>query len=353
MRRAVFAVTTEGAVLARRTTQVLDGDNRLFLKRGTEAGPCGAECFDRLSEAVTAAFPVYDALIFIMAAGIAVRMIAPHVVSKLSDPAVVVMDERGRHVISLLSGHIGGANVLAGQLAGALGAEAVITTATDVEELLAVDVLASEYALSPWPKSEIKALNSALLRGERIRYYIDGSLARADFYRKEFQKHGIEAEFIAPAGSLELKTPAALVTLQEREKREGILYLRPRRLIAGVGCRKGVDAKKIMDALRTACGRIGRETGDISLFASTVLKSAEPGLLQTAESLGKEIRFFENESLQAVIERYGLSESDFVKRQLGIGNVCEAAALACVQSGRFALTKTKFDSVTVALVWEK
>lgn len=353
MRTAIFAVTEQGASLAWRTVQALDGESRVFLKKGTETGHHGAKCFERLSEVVREAFLQYDALIFIMAAGIAVRMIAPHIVSKLSDPAVVVMDERGLHAISLLSGHIGGANLLARQLAAALGAEAVITTATDVEELLAVDALAAEYALRPCPKSEIKALNGALLKGEQVEYDIDSSLPRAGFFQQGFRKHGIEAKLIASAEFSKIKAPATIVTLQEPEKREGILYLAPRRLIAGVGCRRGTPAEAVTEALSLACERIGRGAEDISLFASTALKSDETGLLQAASALGKEIVFFENERLQAVIEQYGLTESDFVKRTIGIGNVCEASALACVQEGRFALTKTKFGAVTVALVWEK
>ena len=333
MRTAIFAVTEQGASLAWRTAQALDGESQVFLKKGTETGHSGAKCFERLSEVVREAFLQYDALIFIMAAGIAVRMVAPCIVSKLSDPAVVVMDERGLHAISLLSGHIGGANLLARQLAAALGAEAVITTATDVEELLAVDALAAEYALRPWPKSEIKALNGALLKGEQVAYYIDSSLPRARFFQWGFQKHGIDAMLMGGAEFSKIKAPATIVTLQKPEKREGILYLAPRRLIAGVGCRMGIQAEAVVDALSLACERIGREMEDISLFASTVLKSDEMGLLQAVSSLGKEIVFFGNEHLQAVIEQYGLTESDFVKRTIGIGNVCEAAALACAGEG--------------------
>ena len=353
MRSAIFAVTERGAELALRTARTLDGESHIFLKEGTKAANNNAQHFKVLGEAVAETFHRYDALIFIMAAGIAVRMIAPHLASKLSDPAVVVMDEAGRHVISLLSGHVGGANHLARELSGALGAEAVITTATDVERLLAVDVLASEYALRPWPKSEIKSLNSALLEGKEIGYYIDPELPGAEFYRKCFKKHNIAAISIDQSGFGSIKAPAALVTSKEPEPRNGILYLTPRRLIAGVGCRKGVPKDAVVEALRTACDRIHRKPSDISLLASTEVKSNEECLLQAANDLGKEIRFWDSSSLQSVINRYGLTESDFVRNTIGVGNVCEAAALACVENGRFALSKTKFGPVTVSLVWEK
>lgn len=353
MRSAVFAVTGRGANLALRTSRVLDGESIVFLKEGTKSGNNDAQHFKVLGEAVAEAFPRYDALIFIMAAGIAVRMIAPHIKSKLTDPAVVVMDEAGQHVISLLSGHIGGANHLTLELAAALGAEAVITTATDVERLSAVDVFASECALRPWPKPEIKTLNSALLEGKSIGYYIDSELPGAEFYRQRFLKHKINAVTVDESSFDSIKTPAALITSKEPPLQEGILYLTPRRLIAGVGCRRGVSSDTVMEALIAACDRIGRDIKDISIIASTDVKSDEEGLLTAAMSLEKNIRFWDADSLQAVINRYSLTESAFVRNTIGVGNVCEAAALACVQSGRFALTKTKFGPVTVALVWEK
>lgn len=353
MRSAIFAVTERGAGLALRAALALDGESRIFLKEGTNASNNNAQHFKVLGEAVAEAFHGYDALIFIMATGIAVRMIAPHLAGKLSDPAVVVMDEAGQHVISLLSGHIGGANQLTRELSEALGAEAVITTATDVERLLAVDVLASECALRPWPKSEIKSLNSALLEGNAIGYYIDSELPGAEFYRKCFLKHKIDVISVKECEFDSIIAPAALVTAKEPHPRGGILYLTPRRLIAGIGCRRGVSSDTIMEALTAACHMIHREPSDISLLASTDVKSDEEGLLQAAASLGKSIRFRDADSLQSTIERYGLTESDFVRNTIGVGNVCEASALACVEKGRFALAKTKFGSVTVALIWEK
>ena len=105
-------------------------------------------------------------------------MIAGSLQSKLQDPAVLVLDEEARHVISLLSGHIGGANELTRELAASLGADPVITTATDVQKKLAVDVVAARLALRPCPKEQIKCFNRAVLEGEEIRYVIDAKLSR-------------------------------------------------------------------------------------------------------------------------------------------------------------------------------
>ena len=353
MRCAVMAVSSHGAVLSRKVRDALDGDVDIYVnEKYMASAPDGAKPYRRLSEYVGEVFHRYDAVIFLSAAGIAVRMIAPFLVSKLEDPAVLVMDERGRHVISLLSGHIGGANLLARQLADSLGGEAVITTATDVEGMLAPDVAASGLALRPWPKDQIESCNSALLRGEAIRYSVDPSLPQAGFYFSHLEEYGLS---VSMGKETELPSDGwrVFITREPGESREGLLYLIPRRLIAGIGCRQGTPEELIRKALESACSRIGRVISDIDLFASAWVKEKEPGLLALAKSLGREIRFFGNSVLQQQIDAYELRESSFVKRQIGVGNVCEAAALACVKAGRFALPKTKYEKVTVAMIWEK
>lgn len=294
MRAAIFSLTPRGAMLAERISSALDGSQSF----------CKGRDFDRLRPLVDDTFNRFDALIFIGAIGIAVRMIAPHVVSKLSDPAVVCLDERGRHVISLLSGHIGGANELARKIAALIDGEAIITTATDVEQLPAIDSL---DGLTPVPKDAIKMINRAILEGRRV-----------------------------------------IVTDGETE-----LELMPRKLIAGIGCRRGVSSDEIATAVDAACAMIDQSSARIDRIATVDIKKDEAGLIKYAATLGREIKFFDVATLRATVERYQLAESAFVKEKIGVGNVCEAAALSSVERGRFALTKTKFDGVTVALIWEK
>lgn len=297
MRAAIFALTPRGATLAERVAALLDG-SRTFVK---------GRDFDRLRPLVDENFNRFDALIFIGAIGIAVRMIAPHLVSKLSDPAVICLDERGRHVISLLSGHVGGANGLARKIAAHIDGEPVITTATDVEHLPAIDAITSEIGLTPFPKEAIKVINRAVLDGERV---------------------------FVTAG-------------------DTVLDLIPQRLIAGIGCRRGISSAEIAAAVEAACSMIEQSSARIGLIATVDIKRDEAGLIEYAATLGREIKFFDVATLRSTVERYQLTESAFVKEKIGAGNVCEAAALSCVERGRFALTKQKFDGVTVALIWEK
>ena len=296
MRTAIISLTRNGGRVA----------TKIAAKVGGQTFAKGKD-YENLPALVGEIFGIFDGLIFVCAAGIVVRMIAPHIVSKLSDPAVVVVDERGQNVISLLSGHIGRANELALEIAKALEANPVITTATDVEGKFSVDGIASRLGLVPEPKDAIKAINGAILRGEEV--YVTAGDVR--------------------------------------------LNLIPQNLIAGVGCRRGTSSLKIFEAIQRACAMIHQPIERVKLLASAQAKQDEPGLLSLAEVMGLEIKFFSPEELQKKIDEYKLAESKFVTRMVGVGNVCEAAALCCTEDARFALPKTTFKGVTVALLWEK
>lgn len=295
MRIAILAVTEKGFELAEKISAGIGG--KIFYK---------GRDFERMKNFVEEIFTKFDALIFICAAGIAVRMIAPHIVSKLSDPAVIVVDERGKNVISLLSGHVGGANELTLKISAQMDANPVITTATDVEGKISADNFTARLGLLPEPKNAIKVINAAILRGEEI--------------------------FIT-AGDVRLN-------------------LTPKNLICGIGCRRGTSIEKISRAVNDACRRINQPVERIKIFATVDIKRDEKGLIDFVRKLGREIKFFTAADLEEKILAYKLEESDFVKKNIGVGNVCEAAAL-CVADVKFALPKTKFDEVTVALAWEK
>ena len=294
MRIAILSVTEKGYELAEKISLGIGG--QIFIK---------GRDFDRMKNFVEEIFTKFDALIFICAAGIVVRMIAPHIVSKLSDPAVIVIDERGRNAISLLSGHVGGANDLTLKICAQINSNPVITTATDVEEKFAADNFAAKFGLLPEPKDAIKAINTAILRGEEI--------------------------FIT-AGNVRLN-------------------LTPKNLICGIGCRRGVSIEKISRAVHDACKLINQPVERIKIFATVDIKRDEKNLIDFVKNLNREINFFTIDELAEKILEYKLDESDFVKKNIGVGNVCEAAAL-CVANAKFALPKTKFDEVTIALAWE-
>ena len=357
MRIAVLALTSGGAELARQMQRLLPEVPDVYVPE--KIGPEGFEVkhffnFPKFREAFSGCFTHYDVLICIMAAGIVVRTMAPLLRNKLIDPAVIVCDEQGRFAISLLSGHVGGANFLTRQLAEVIGAQPVITTATDIAGKVAPDAFAGQMALHPWPKRQIKVLNSALLDGEKIGYQASPHLPHREFYLDKLAEYKLLDE-----QEQECPYQVILCAKEELPEEEEVppqtLYLVPNRLIAGLGCRKGVDKALVHSALEQACKSIGRDVSFIDAMASVSIKAHEEGLLATAQELNVPIHFYEPKVLEQQIDAFHLLQSDFVKSKVGVGNVCEAAALReAMGSGtgvRFALLKTKYEQVTVALLW--
>ena len=350
MRCAIISVSKEGTKLLKKLNNFIEADSYVKEKY-SEFAPKKSFFYDKLSDLIGKIFNCYDAIIFICASGIAVRSIATYVNNKLYDPAVIVIDEKGKFVISLLSGHIGGANLLSKEIAKKIGGIAVITTATDVNEIIAPDLIAPILNLNPYPKSEILKFNNALLNGEKISYCIDENLIHANFYKNELNKYNIQSKIIE---SLNIDLNKYIVFITDKfENKNNILYMIPQKLVAGIGCRKGTAKEEILSALDDATKKINKDLSYINIIASSCIKKNEEGILDVAQKLKVETKFFSNEQLQSKIDEYFLEESEFVKKNIGVGNVSEASALAAVKCGKFALNKTKYEKVTVALVWEK
>ncbi|SEJ10837.1 cobalt-precorrin 5A hydrolase [Propionispira arboris] len=354
MKTAVFAVTQNGAKLADQIACQFDYD--LFVKKGRydTLSRLNFHDYDSLSNCLKDTFHSYDALIFIMATGIVVRTLAPFIIDKRSDPAVVVLDEKAQHVISLLSGHIGGANALTKKLALFLGAAPVITTATDVNEKMAVDLLAESLNLSMEPFDHLKYINAEIVQGNPVDFFIDQALTNAPYYIKKLQACQIEAKLMEIKTATCFSRSSVILTEQLNiPNGAGLLFLKPRKLAIGIGCRRDTTQAEILQAIQTACEKIGKSMYDIACIASTVVKKDEPGLIAASKTLSVPLYFYENVPMQQMIDLYSLDISPFVTKQIGIGNVCEAAVLLASQSKKILLHKTKLTKVTVAIAWEK
>lgn len=254
------------------------------------------------------AFASYRGLVFISACGIAVRAVAPHLEGKGSDPAVVVLDERGKHVISLLSGHIGGANVLAKSIARITRGQAIITTATDVAGVTAIDEWAAARDCAIENPSAVKNISAAALEGAAI---------------------GV-------AVTEELRAAPWPVTL----------WLRPRSLVLGAGCKKNTPFEKLLGAFNVFAEESGVSRLSVSAVASIDLKKEETGLIKLAESFGVPFVTFSAEQLKGVPGHF--SASGRVEATTGVDNVCERAAV--LRSGGFLLRgKTVYEGITFAL----
>ena len=196
-------------------------------------------------------------------------------------------------------------------------------------------------------------MNGALLAGDEVRYAVDVRQKRRGFWKRALAERGISCGEMTSDEAAASEGLTVFITDDDSLRSERLLCLVPRRLAAGIGCRRGVPAEALRAALEEACGRIGQDISAVSMLASAEVKKDEAGLLELASSLGVEAHFFGSDVLRETIEAYGLEESPFVRKQIGAGNVCEAAALCCLPHGKFALKKTRFTKVTVALLWEK
>jgi len=274
------------------------------------------------------AFSQSDGLLFIGAAGIAVRAVAPFLQGKAHDPAVVVMDEQGRFVISLLSGHLGGANALAKALAALTGGEAVITTATDGRGAFAVDNWAKRQGCRIPNPEKIKAVSAKALAGEAITVHttvpISGCPPAGVSISDSLDCDVWVGAEIGPAAALRIVPPV------------GVL---------GVGCKKGIGADGIERAFQTALGAWGIDPLAVSGVCSIDRKAEEPGLLAFCKEHGWELRTFSARELAAAQGEF--TPSAFVAQVTGVDNVCERAAV--LGGGTLYRKKLGKDGVTMAL----
>ena len=248
-------------------------------------------------------FPDSDALIFIGATGIAVRSIAPYVASKKSDPAVLVIDECGRFVISLLSGHLGGANELALKAAEILHAVPVVTTATDLHQRFAVDVFAKKNYCSIFNMKAAKEVSAALLAGKNVGFYsefpVEGKLPEGlvlcdeygkpvrhaqDDILKDEESFGGCGDLCRNTGSImadEAKTDCGVAVTVHTSCRPfpSTTQVVPKCLTLGMGCRKGKDAEGIAEAAQKVLDRSGLYKEAFEQIASIDLKKDEQGIL--------------------------------------------------------------------------
>jgi cobalt-precorrin 5A hydrolase len=304
---------------------------------------------------VTNAFNKYDGHVFIMSIGIVVRIIAPLIRSKLEDPAIVVVDDRGKHVVSLLSGHIGGANDLALDIAEIIRANPVITTATDVNKIVAVDVLAKEKKLFIETPQTIKTVNMALLNSKQIRLHDPYGLMAGEIQGAIDWPLATMKQKKTPAGNNVVagnnvasdKIPLVYIDDAVVDLPEGALILRPPTLIAGMGCNRNTSVEEMLNLLETVLDNYQLSRASLAGIASINLKADEPGLLALAHGLDLPLYFYDKQELNQVTEIQ--NPSAMVEKHIGVKSVCEAAAILSARHGTLVVPKQTTRNVTVAI----
>lgn len=335
----ILALTPKGAALARRLSVGLPGASAWLPK--AQAGEPGDLTFSRLADAVRQAFQGGENLVCVMAAGIVVRSIAPYLKGKDTDPAVVVVDEAGRFAISLLSGHLGGANDLARRVAEVLGGTAVITTATDVEGLPALDVLAAAHGLAIENLAGVRPIHMALLEGRPVRVVDPEGVLSGELtaYPELFT---LEPDLDR---ALTGRGPTVYVGFRERPWPPEWLRLRPKNLVAGMGCHKGTPGEELVAFITATFQRTGLSLLSLKALATIEAKKAEPGLQLAARSLGVEFLWFTATELENIPVP---NPSPAVVRHMKVASVSEAAALKA-GGVELIVTKQKAPNATLAV----
>ena len=363
---AIAGFTANGCVLAQKIANELEGARAWAPHRIAEE--VGLPGFDSVGAWTGDAFAQgCDGIVFVGACGIAVRAVAPYVASKMHDPAVVCVDEAGRWAISLLSGHVGGANDLARRIAHIVGAASVVTTATDVRGVFAIDEWAARRGLVISNPQLIKRVSGALLEGGHVGMHVGRQVSLtgelpAGFVREECAGDTDSAGDTNDAGDIRKPCPAgaapdsadAACVLRARvhigpelpgESDPDTLHLITRNVVVGVGCRRDCEPTTLQDSVEAALAGLGLAPKAVSTLATIDLKAAEPAVVELAAKHGWRLRTF---SAQALAAQGGdFASSEFVRTHVGVDNVCERA-LACCGAVR-VLNKQAHQGTTVAV----
>lgn len=346
MNTAYFYLTDEGGKLAHKLAASHPGD--IYNK-------------ENFKENLRAGFGKYDSLVCIMATGIVVRILAPLIVHKTSDPAVVVLDQKGKHAISLLSGHLGGANDLAREMAAISGGEAVITTATDVAGELSFDTFAKKYDMAIENIGQLKHISGALLAGKKVNVFTDKNVEELYPELVEEQKRGMIDIFslFDNIDNIESDIPAVVIDegfpLNEHSATTispsaPILYLRPRTICAGIGCKRNMEQKPIEEALLQTLKEEEIHPLSLKCIATIPLKSDEPGIIGTAANLNVPLKIIPTEEIEKLdISQLGIATSEFVASQTGVLSVSTACSYLASGKGEILRDKAKYKGITIAL----
>lgn len=347
MKLAIIAITRNGARLGARLHAVRPESELFVLERFDPGAGAQVTLFKgELKELVARLWNHYNGFAFIMATGIVVRMVAPHLAGKERDPAVVVLDEAGQFAVSLLAGHLGGANRLAVELAAACGGTPVITTATDVNGLTAWDEAARQAGLRVEPVAHIKHLNSLLLEGGRIAL-VDRRGRVAPLFANT---PGIVVHTTFAAALQSGATGLVFVThrlIPDLDRRPNLLALRPPDLVVGIGCNRGTSADEIEAAVVSELGCAFLAFASVGRLATVQEKADEAGLLEFAARHALPLDCFTAAQLNAVAAPS--PDSPHALEAVGARGVCEPAAILAAAGGSLLITKKKCGNVTIAV----
>lgn len=296
---------------------------------------------ERLTQLVERLFKEYECIFFIMATGIVVRVIAPYINSKFTDPAILVSDERGTNIISLLSGHMGGANELTKYISNLIGANPVITTATDVNEKSSLDMIAKKLnAHIDNFRDNVKDINAMLVNNENVGIYIDGN-------------YEVDTRGFKVLNNLEdIQELQKVVVISNKEKiynensKDKIIKVVPRDIVIGIGCRRNTDSKLLQESVFELLNNNNIDINSVSKIGSIDIKNDEKAIIDLASYLSVEFKTLSAEEISTV--DYLFDKSEFVKKNVGVYCVSEPVA-HILSGGNLIIEKHKYKGITISV----
>lgn len=322
MKIAIWSVTRAGGKKGLKIAERFENSAVYSLRKFEIEGTQQIEDF---TQSLEREFNRYEAHIFIMATGIVIRKIAPLIKSKDIDPAIIVVDEGLKFAISLLSGHIGGANQLVYELEKRLGVLPIVTTNSDITGKIAVDTLAKTL------NGELKSLEEA----KRVTALIVDN--------KE-----VELKLPKNIGN---ENPEGVIVVSNKKRLE-FTQIYPKNLIIGVGARYGIEMRAIKELLEELLERYNLSEKSIKYFSTVDIKRDEKGIIEIAEFYKRELKIVDREEILKIEEMFEISE--FVKQNIGVGAVSEPCAyLSSEKNGKFIVKKAKRNGVTISIYEER
>lgn len=296
----------------------------------------------KLSDFTKVLFEKYEVIIFIMATGIVVRSISSHIKSKLEDPAILVIDEKGKNVISLLSGHMGGANEMTIYISNLINANPVITTATDVNDKSSLDMISKNLdAYIPDFRNNVKDINYLLVNYGRVGIYIDGDYS-VDIRGFEIIKNINDFRSLDRLDKIIYITNKNKIDIKDKR----ILKIVPKDIVIGIGCRRNTPYEELKIALEDILNKFNIDKNAIKKIGSVEIKKDEEAIITLSENLNVPFETISIEAIKKIEDKF--EKSEFVKKNIGVYCVAEPVAYI-LSNNNLIVKKHKYKGITFSM----
>ncbi len=326
MKVAILSVTDQGKIVSDKIYKTLEKDPLIIKVKAYHKN---------VKNTIKEIFHEYDCIIGIMASGIMIRSIAPYVESKLTDPAILLIGDNGKHVISLLSGHFGQANKLTLKVSEILDAEPIITTSTDINKQTGIDTIAKKYYCTLKNPQNIKFINNALITNKKVDLYLPTKYDYISLDKDVIKSYNI---------FIDEKYSDIISNYEGHE-----VILKPELLVMGIGARRDISTEKVYNAIISACDILDVPVDRIDQFTTAEVKQNEQGILNNIQRFNKPLKIISMNDIENYKNKE-ISKSDFVMKKFGVVGVCEPCALISAGiNSKLLFKKTAYDGVTISV----